>query len=61
MEKLQQHPLVANLKDKAVHHRNEVENWLRSGDNFLAPYMTTLEGKTGVNRVYIFFGTVFTL
>lgn len=58
LEKLQQHPMVANIKQKGIHHKNEVENWLRSGDNFLTPYLTTLESKTGVNRVYVFFGLV---
>ncbi|OQV11723.1 Sodium/nucleoside cotransporter 1 [Hypsibius exemplaris] len=49
-------PYVAKLKDKAVHYRDEVEAWLKSSDNFLAPYATLAEQKTGVNRAYIFAG-----
>jgi len=53
-----QHPIALKIKDKAVHYKGEVEAWLRSPDNFLAPHFDCAEKKTGVNRTYIFCGVI---
>ena len=52
-----QHPIAIKLKTQAVHYRTEVDQWLSHSDNFLTPYMTMAEQKTGVNRAFIFGGT----
>jgi len=51
-----QHPIAVKIQDKLVHYKGEVETWLRSPDNFLAPHFDCAEKKTGVNRTYIFGG-----
>jgi len=61
LEVVLQNPFVVKAKDQAIHYRNEVEKWLRSSDNFLAPWMTVAEQKTGVNRAYIFAGILFVI
>lgn len=56
LQKIMENPIVVKVKDQALHYKRDVEAWLRSPDNFLAPHMAFLESKTGINRAYIFAG-----
>jgi len=48
------HPYIQKTKDQANLYKGKLEHWLRSDENFLAPYLTVVEQKTGVSRVVVF-------
>jgi receptor expression-enhancing protein 5/6 len=49
-----QNPYVIKAKETGLQYKQKLEVWLRSDENFVAPYLNIAEQKTGVNRVIIF-------
>lgn len=52
-----QHPALVKAKERTQQYKKSLDDYLRK-DTFLAPYLATMEKKTGVSRVYIFVGAV---
>lgn len=56
MDAVCQNPYVLKAKETGLVYKNKLEAWLRSDENFVAPYLSIIEQKTGVNRVIVFLG-----
>jgi len=51
---LEQNPFVQKSKERLTTYKNQLDKWLRSDENFIAPYLTIVEQKTNIPRVPLF-------
>ncbi|XP_055335292.1 receptor expression-enhancing protein 5-like [Paramacrobiotus metropolitanus] len=51
---LEQNPFVQKSKERLNVYKSQLDKWLRSEENFIAPYLTIVEQKTNIPRSAIF-------